>query len=79
MQLLTVCIELIEQWNRRLKLNHYKTHIIWIRTHQQLTKVSAAELTQLLGVVCISTTVFDLSFIGDSELNISDSVHQIHS
>jgi hypothetical protein len=61
----------------RLKLNQDKTQIIWIGTRQQLAKVSAIELTLPSAVVRFSTTVSDLGFIVDSQLNISDHVAQV--
>lgn len=79
MQRLAVCIERIEQWmgKNRLKLNQDKTQIIWIGTRQQLAKVSAAEITLPLAVVRFSTTVSNLGFMVDSQLNMSDHVAQV--
>jgi len=68
MQHLAVCIERIEQ--NRLKLNQDKTQLIWIGTRQQLAKVGAIELTLPSVGVSFSTTVSDLVFIIDTQLNV---------
>jgi len=56
------------------ELNQDITQIIWIGTRQQLAKVGAAELTLPLAMVRFYTTMSDLGFMGDSQLNMSNHV-----
>jgi hypothetical protein len=73
MQRFAVCIERIEQWmsKNRLKRNQDKTQIIRSGTRQQL---SAAKIILPLAVVRFSTTVSNLGFMVDSQVNMSGHV-----
>jgi len=73
------CIPRIEQWIGRnwLRLNQDKKQFILIGTHQQLAKVSDAELTLPLAEVRFSTTVSDLCLMVDSQLNMADYVAHV--
>jgi len=70
------CTSRIGQWmgSNWLKLNQDMTMIFCIGTRQQSAKVSTIELTLPSAKVSFSTTVSDLGFIVDSQLNMSDHV-----
>jgi len=63
--------------SNRLKMNADKTQLIWLGTKQQLDKLykfSTTELSLLSAKVTFSSTVYDLSFLLDSQLTTKDHV-----
>jgi len=75
-QQFVACVEVIDAWigSNRLKVNADKTQLIRLGTKQQLDKLSITELSLLSIRVTFSSTVYDLSFLLDSQLTTKDHV-----
>jgi len=61
-QLFISCVERIDAWMRsnRLRMNADKTQLVWLRTRQQLAKVTSTELPLLSALIMPSSAVLDL-------------------
>jgi len=55
-------------------MNADKTQLIWLGTKQLLHKLSITELSLLSTKVTLSSTVYDLGFLLDSQLTTKDHV-----
>jgi len=69
-------MEAIDAWmsSNRLKMNAYKTQLIWLDTKQQLVKLSVTELSLLSARVTFFSTAYDLGFLLDNQLTMKDHV-----
>ena len=66
------CMDDVSEWMARnqLKMNTEKTQLIWLRTSQQLRKVSVTELTLPSGLIQFVNSVTNLGLHIDSELTM---------
>jgi len=66
---LTACIADINEWMKasRLRLNEFKTQVMWIGTSQQLAKITVRDVLLLSTVVTVVDSVRHLGVIIDSQ------------
>ena len=69
----------VSEWMARnqLKMNTEKTQLIWLRTSQQLRKVSVTELTLPSGLVQFVNSVTNLGLHIDSELTMLPHIDSV--
>ena len=67
---LTACIVDINDWMKvsRLRLNAFKTQVMWLGSSQQLAKITVRDFPLLSTVVAVVDSVRDLGVIIDSQL-----------
>ena len=67
---LTACIADINDWMKasRLRLNAFKTQVMWLGSSQQLAKITVRDVPLLSTVVTVVDSVRDLGVIIDSQL-----------
>jgi len=67
---LTVYIADINEWMKasRLRLNAFKTQVMWLGTSQQLAKITVRDIPLLSTVVTVVDSVRDIGVISDSQL-----------
>ena len=68
---LTACIADINDWTKasRLRLNAFKTQVMWLGTSQQLAKITVRDVLLLSTVVIVIDSVRDLGIIIDLTVN----------
>jgi len=64
--------------SNQLKMNADKTQLLWLRTRQQLDKLTVTELSLLSARVQLSTTVSDLGVLVDGQLSMADHVASLY-
>ena len=73
---LAACVEGLNQWmgSNRLTLNAEKTPLIWIRTGQQLAKLTVTQLQLIKSVVEFDSMATNLGVVLDGQLSMSQKV-----
>ena len=73
---LTACVAEMNEWMKasRLRLNAFKTQVMWLGTSQQLAKITVRDVPLLSTVVTVVDSVRDLGVIFDSQLSMDAQV-----